>query len=165
MISTSFASGRTPTKWDQITHPDDWPRVEKALNDHFAGLTPYYKQQYRARTKDGHWKRILGHGRVTRRDDKGNPVQAIGTHVDINNLKSNLTDITSPFSRKFSTSHLCMTSREIQIANLIREGKSTKEISELLGRSLSAIQFHRCNIRKKSGWLGKKITCNHFCNP
>jgi PAS domain S-box-containing protein len=365
--------GITSTKWDRITHPDDWPRVEKALNDHFAGLTPFYEQQYRARTKDGQWKWILGHGRVTQRDDKGNPIQAIGTHVDINNLKtteiqlkkseqkfkmlvenapfgllilnqsreieyfnpqfqklfgytsedlpdldswltraypelqyreamkiiwqsifdrsqkkmglelaektlsheftvrckdgtekiikfnhvplksskhlvsyedvtariqaeqilkkhekaletknrelaemnnalrvllkriekdksdmeenvlanikdlvipyieslentrltshqksfveilkSNLTDITSPFSRKFSTSHLYMTPREIQVANLIREGKSTKEISELLSSSLSAIQFHRHNIRKKLGLLEKKINLQSF---
>ena len=79
--------GETSSKWDDITHPDDWPKVEKALNDHFDGRTSHYEAEYRARTKDGQWKWILGHGKVTRRDERGNPQQAIGTHVDISKLK------------------------------------------------------------------------------
>lgn len=79
--------GTTSTKWDQITHPEDWPGVEKAMLDHFSGFTEYYEQQYRAQSKNGQWKWILGHGRVTKRDDRGKPIQAIGTHVDITKLK------------------------------------------------------------------------------
>lgn len=360
--------GTTSNKWDQITHPDDWPKVEKALLDHFSGVTEYYEQQYRARTKDGQWKWILGHGRVTKRDDKGKPIQAIGTHVDITNLKqteiqlrkseqkfkllvedapfgllildekqqieyfnpkfkslfgytaeelpdldswlnkaypdkkyretvanfwkkifqnsygmdeslepdqfivrckdgkekiikfnhvylksnkylvsyedvtaqtlaetalkeheqelelkneelkemnnalrvllqriekdksvleekvllnikdlvtpyldslentrlssrqksyisilkSNLNEIVSPFSRKLSASHLYLTPKEIQVANLVKEDKGTKEMAELLNISISAVQFHRHNIRKKLGLIDKKINLHSF---
>jgi hypothetical protein len=38
-----------------------------------SGISPYYEQQYRARTKDGQWKLILGHGRVTKRNQAGKP--------------------------------------------------------------------------------------------
>ncbi len=79
--------GETSSKWDQITHPEDWPMVEKALNDHFEGRTSHYEAEYRARTKLGEWKWILGHGKVTKRDAQGKPQQAIGTHVDISKLK------------------------------------------------------------------------------
>ncbi|PIE68054.1 MAG: hypothetical protein CSA23_00645 [Deltaproteobacteria bacterium] len=79
--------GETSSKWDDITHPEDWPKVEKALNDHLEGLTSHYEAEYRAKTKDGRWKWILGHGKVTRRDEDGRPLQAIGTHVDISTLK------------------------------------------------------------------------------
>lgn len=360
--------GTTSSKWDEITHPDDWKNVEKALMDHFSGVTEYYEQQYRARTKNGRWKWILGHGRVTKRDGKGNPIQAIGTHVDINNLKkteiqlrkserkfkllvedapfgllildekekieyfnpkfqnlfgygpdelpdleswlyraypdkkyrnkvaaiwhnilqnkdnrdktvpphqltvrckdgrekiikfdhvylknnkylvsyedvtaqtlaeealkgneqeleiknkelkemnnalrvllkriekdkseleekillnikdlvmpyfaslentrlnsqqksyidilkSNLNEIVSPFSRKLSASHLYLTPKEIQVANLVKEDKGTKEISELLNISISAVQFHRHNIRKKLGLVDKKVNLYSF---
>lgn len=360
--------GDTSTKWDQITHPDDWKKVETALVEHFSGATEYYEQQYRARTKNGRWKWILGHGRVTKRDEQGNPVQAIGTHVDITNLKtteiqlrkseqkfkllvedapfgllildekrrieyfnpkfrhlfgytaeelpdldswliraypdnayrrrvteiwkkifqreygadvypeqhmftvqckngrekvikfdhvylrnnkylvsyedvtaqtlaekalkenektleiknnelkemnnalrvllqriekdkseleekilmnikdlvmpyfeslegtrlsshqqsfidiikSNLNEIISPFSRKLSASHLYLTPKEIRVANLVKENKETKEISELLNISISAVQFHRHNIRKKLGLVDKKINLHSF---
>ena len=79
--------GNTSNIWDQSTHHDDWPIVEKALNDHFEGRTDHYEAEYRVKTKSNEWKWILGHGRVTKKDKKGKPLQAIGTHVDITNLK------------------------------------------------------------------------------
>ncbi len=79
--------GDTSEVWDKLTHPEDWPKVEKSLKDHFEGRAPYYEAEYRARTKGGGWKWILGHGRVTKKDENGKPIQAIGTHVDITELK------------------------------------------------------------------------------
>ena len=79
--------GRTSERWDLLNHPDDWPRVKKALNDHFKGKTDYYEAEYRVRAKNGGWVWILGHGRVTERDAEGRPLKAIGTHVNIEKLK------------------------------------------------------------------------------
>ena len=42
-----------------------------------------------------------------------------------------------------------MTSREQEILQNIRSGRSNKEISELLGISIHTVQFHRSNIIKK----------------
>jgi DNA-binding NarL/FixJ family response regulator len=41
--------------------------------------------------------------------------------------------------------------KEIEVANLITEGKSTKEIAKLLNSTDRAIKFHRANIRRKLG--------------
>ena len=79
--------GTSQEEWNKFTHPDDWPQVKQALLDHFEGRTEYYEAEYRAQTNEGEWKWILGHGRVTKRDSKGKPIQAIGTHVDITKLK------------------------------------------------------------------------------
>jgi len=79
--------GSTAEQWDKFTHPDDWPLVEQRLIDHYEGRTSLYEAEYRARTKEGGWKWILGHGRVVKRDRQGRPLQAIGTHVDITKLK------------------------------------------------------------------------------
>ncbi|MBE9543360.1 MAG: PAS domain S-box protein, partial [Proteobacteria bacterium] len=79
--------GSTERQWDKFTHPDDWPLVKDRLIDHYEGKTSLYEAEYRARTKEGGWKWILGHGRVMKRDKKGRPIQAIGTHVDITKLK------------------------------------------------------------------------------
>jgi PAS domain S-box-containing protein len=358
--------GSTEKQWDKFTHPDDWPLVEQRLVDHYEGRTSLYEAEYRARTKEGSWKWILGHGRVMKRDKKGRPIQAIGTHVDItklketeielreseekfrslvenapfgllivdsdrkiryfnpqfktifgyskkelpnieswfkkaypdksyrkkvnsiwNNainqpnqsspasyqfniisktgdskivrikfvslkeknglvtyediteiataqkslekrekelehkttsleevntalrvllkrreedkteleekvlfnmkdlvlpyiakleqsrlsenqksflsiLKSNLDDIVSPFSRRLAASHLNLTPREVQVANLLKEDRITKEIAELLHMSESSVEFHRHNIRKKFGLVGKKVNLRTY---
>jgi DNA-binding NarL/FixJ family response regulator len=49
------------------------------------------------------------------------------------------------------------TPSEIHVIQLIRQGKSSKEISELLNLSTKAISFHRSNIRKKLGLVNKKL--------
>jgi len=72
-------------------------------------------------------------------------------------IESSLKEITSPFSHKVSSNFLSLTAKEIQVANLVRVGKTTKEIAELLNVSPHAIVFHRYNIRKKLG-LGNKKT-------
>ena len=73
----------------------------------------------------------------------------IRTKSLINILLSNLRDITSPFAQKLSTQFLNLTNKEVQIANLIKEGKSTKEIATFLSVSVAAINLHRYRIRKK----------------
>ena len=71
-------------------------------------------------------------------------------------LESNLNDIVSPFSRKLSSKYLALTPTEIRVANLIKEGKTTKEIAEFMNLSDKTIQAHRDNIRKKTGIKHKK---------
>lgn len=50
-----------------------------------------------------------------------------------------------------------LTSAEIQVAELIRNHKRTKEIAELLNVSESTVVFHRSNIRKKLNIVGKDV--------
>ena len=69
-------------------------------------------------------------------------------------MESNLRNLVSQFTRRLSATNLGLTPKELQIANLIRDGRSTKEIAELLHVSPRAIVFHRQNIRAKLG-LGR----------
>ena len=77
-------------------------------------------------------------------------------------LESNLNDIVSPFLKKLSSQYLNLTPTEIQVANLIREGKSTKEIAEVLTISERAIEFHRNNIRDKLGLKKEKANLRSY---
>jgi PAS domain S-box-containing protein len=72
-----------------------------------------------------------------------------GSRSYINVLESNLRDIVSPFAQKLSTQYLNLTNKEVQIANLIKEGLSTKEIANFLNVSEAAINLHRYRIRQK----------------
>jgi len=75
----------------------------------------------------------------------------------VDTIETNLDNIISPFLRNMSSQQYRLTPKEIQIANLVKEGRSTKEIAEMLNLSTSAIDFHRNNIRTKLGLKNKKI--------
>jgi PAS domain S-box-containing protein len=77
-------------------------------------------------------------------------------------LESNLNDVISPFSQRLSSMYLNLTPTEIQIANLLRQGKTNKEIGELLHSSPRTIAFHRENIRKKLGLKNKKTNLKTY---
>ncbi len=64
-------------------------------------------------------------------------------------LEANLNNIISPFLRNITLAHFNLTGREIQIANLVKEGRTNKEMSEMLNLSIRSVEFHRDNIRKK----------------
>ncbi|MCB2180909.1 MAG: PAS domain-containing protein [Desulfobulbaceae bacterium] len=67
--------------------------------------------------------------------------------VDI--LQSNLEEVTSPFTSTLSSKFMKLTPSEIQVANLVKQGKRTKDIAELLSLAPGTINIHRKNIRKK----------------
>ena len=77
-------------------------------------------------------------------------------------IESNLTGIVSPFLRKLSSKYLRLTPKEIQIADLIKLGKTTKQIAGLLNVSTRAVEFHRGNMRTKFGLKNKKANLRSF---
>lgn len=75
----------------------------------------------------------------------------------LSTAKSRLNDIASPFVRKISSGYLRLTPNEIKVAYLIKEGKNSKEIAELLNVSLNTVNTHRYNIREKTGLRSRKM--------
>jgi PAS domain S-box-containing protein len=71
-------------------------------------------------------------------------------------LESNLNDVISPFSRTLSAKFLSLTPTEIQIAGMVREGKMSQEIADVLNLSRRTVESHRGSIRKKLGLQNKK---------
>jgi DNA-binding NarL/FixJ family response regulator len=77
-------------------------------------------------------------------------------------IEENLKKIVSPFLRNLMSSYLDLTPREIQVANLVKEGKTTKEMTDILNISAAAVDFHRKNLRSKLGIKSKKTNLLSF---
>ncbi len=77
-------------------------------------------------------------------------------------LESNLKKFLEPFSQKLSNPMVNLTPREIQIASMIRQGLSNKEIGQILNNSYRTITSHRNNIRKKLGLNNKKVNLRSY---
>jgi PAS domain S-box-containing protein len=71
------------------------------------------------------------------------------TYLDI--IENNLDNIVSPFLRNVTLKQFNLTPKEIEVANLVKDGKLTKDIGDILNLSARAVEFHRNNIRKKLG--------------
>ena len=77
-------------------------------------------------------------------------------------LDTNLKEITLPFSRRLSAKYLNLTPKEIQVADLIKQGNSTKEIAEFLHSTKWTIDFHRKNLRHKFGLKNRKANLRSY---
>jgi CheY-like chemotaxis protein/DNA-binding CsgD family transcriptional regulator len=71
-------------------------------------------------------------------------------------IETNLDNIASSFLYHLKMRYLNLTHRELQVASLVKEGKSTKEIAELLKIAIKTVVFHRNSLRNKLGLKNQK---------
>ncbi len=70
-------------------------------------------------------------------------------HLDA--AMGSLADIVSPFTKRLASPFINLTPMELKVAELIRQGHTSKEMATMLHLSKGTIDFHRNNIRKKLG--------------
>ncbi|MEJ2210227.1 MAG: histidine kinase N-terminal 7TM domain-containing protein [Anaerolineae bacterium] len=73
-------------RWQQLVHPQDWPRVDSAINQHLAGQTPVYEVEFRSRAHGaagGDYEWWMHRGRVTARDGEGRPLRVTGIQENV----------------------------------------------------------------------------------
>ena len=66
-------------------------------------------------------------------------------------IESHLHDIVSPMMQKLANASIILTPQEIQVASLVKDGKASKEIADILNVAETTVHFHRKNLRKKFG--------------
>jgi hypothetical protein len=81
-------------------------------------------------------------------------------YVDI--IESAIKSILSPFITQLTQGFVNLTPMEIQIADLIRNGKSNKEIAEILHIATRTVETHRYNLRAKLGLINDKINLRSY---
>ena len=82
--------------------------------------------------------------------------------IYVDSLETNLQTIVSPFLHRFSNRFLNLTPVEIQVASLVKEGKSSKEIASMINVSERGVEFHRNNIRRKLGLNNAKTNLRSY---
>lgn len=70
-----------------LIHPDDLPRVNAALDEHFQRRAPGYRCELRLRGKDGGYRWTQGTGKVVEWDENGKPLRLVGSDADITERK------------------------------------------------------------------------------
>jgi PAS domain S-box-containing protein len=77
-------------------------------------------------------------------------------------LKANLDEVLSPFTTRLSTTPIDLTRTELEVANLVKLGKSTDQIASALNITYKTAETHRWRIRKKLGLTHRKANLMSF---
>lgn len=77
-------------------------------------------------------------------------------------IENHLKEIISPLLQKFSNAQIILTPQEIKMVALIKDGKSSKEISDILSISETTVNFHRKNLRKKFGLKNRQVNLRSY---
>lgn len=64
-------------------------------------------------------------------------------------IENHLNDIISPLLQRLANVNILLTPQEMQVAALVKDGRSSKEIADILNVSETTVHFHRKNLRRK----------------
>ncbi len=84
------------------------------------------------------------------------------SHSYIDLLQKTLQNLTSSYGTKQIKNEARLTSKEIEICDMIINGISGKEIAQILDISHGTIEGHRNSIRRKLGIKNTKINLSSF---
>jgi DNA-binding NarL/FixJ family response regulator len=77
-------------------------------------------------------------------------------------MESGLKEIISPFSQRLTSKYVGLTPGELEVAYLVKEGKRTKDIAEVLNLSDKTIEDYRKQLRSKLGIKNKRINLRTY---
>ncbi|MCX7919485.1 MAG: PAS domain S-box protein [bacterium] len=74
------------SEWQSRVHPDDLDRALATVNAYLKNPWPNYELEFRFRHKDGSYRWILARASLIK-DEQGNPIRMLGSHLDITDRK------------------------------------------------------------------------------
>jgi diguanylate cyclase (GGDEF)-like protein/PAS domain S-box-containing protein len=85
-----FAEDEVPSDfstWRCRVHPDDGDLVDRALEAHIQGDSPFFECEHRVRHKDGTWRHVLMRGQAVR-DSAGRARRVAGSLTDVTSVRA-----------------------------------------------------------------------------
>ncbi|MFW6005755.1 MAG: PAS domain S-box protein, partial [Desulfonatronovibrionaceae bacterium] len=160
-----YQPGEFPSTLEEFrkrVHPDDYPKLQLAIDQHFSGEKKQLDWVFRFLKKDGNWLWTRGRGKAIQRDEQGVPLRMVGTHTDISDRMEAEQNMLDSQKRYRMLSELTMEGIIIHKQGIVRDvnkaavrilGYSRKEI---LGRDIVTLAFNsedhgliRENIQKE----------------
>lgn len=80
----------------------------------------------------------------------------------LNIIAAHMDSLTSSFTSRGREIFLNLSPRESTIADLVRQGKTSKEIAAILGIGVRTVESYRNNLRKKLGIRNEKISLRTY---
>ena len=77
-------------------------------------------------------------------------------------VDTHLKDIISPLLQRFVNAKILLTPQEMQVASLVKDGKTSKEIADVLNVSETTVNFHRKNLRVKFGLTNQRTNLRSY---
>jgi DNA-binding CsgD family transcriptional regulator len=77
-------------------------------------------------------------------------------------IETHLNDVISPLLQSFANAKILLTPQEMQVASLVKDGKTSKEIASILNVSETTVNFHRKNLRVKFGLTNQKTNLRSY---
>jgi len=77
-------------------------------------------------------------------------------------IETHLQDIITPLMQNLANANILLTPQEMQVATLVKDGKTSKEIAEVLIVSEATVNFHRKNLRTKFGLTNKQTNLRAY---
>ena len=77
-------------------------------------------------------------------------------------IETHLQDIITPLMQNLTNANILLTPQEMQVATLVKDGKTSKEIAELLIVSEATVNFHRKNLRAKFGLTNQRTNLRTY---
>lgn len=131
----------------EMVHPDDRENMHKRLDDFVSGASKVYGIEYRMQHKRGHYVDIHSHAAAVK-DDAGNIVRVVGTHVDISERKR--------FQEKLSYQ-----SSHDELTGLVNRREFERRAEELLANILDSDLEHALCYIDLDQFKVVNDTCGH----
>jgi len=77
-------------------------------------------------------------------------------------IETHLNDVISPLLQRFDNAKILLTPQEMQVASMVKDGKTSKEIADVLNVSETTVNFHRKNLRVKFGLRNKQANLRSY---
>ena len=77
-------------------------------------------------------------------------------------IDNHLNDVISPLLQSFANAKIILTPQEMLVSGLVKDGKTSMEIADILNVSETTVNFHRKNLRAKFGLTNQRTNLRSY---